>query len=59
MYAIEPLAVAFPRHVADDVAAAVRSRREAGVPVVARGGGTSLAGQTVGRAAWCSTSPGT
>lgn len=47
MYAIEPLAVAFPRH-AGDVAAAVRVARDAGVPVVPRGGGTSLAGQTVG-----------
>jgi FAD/FMN-containing dehydrogenase/Fe-S oxidoreductase len=47
MYAIEPLGVAFPRH-AGDVAAAVRAAGAAGVPVVARGAGTSLAGQTVG-----------
>lgn len=46
-YAIEPLAVAFPRH-ADDVSAAVRICAERGVPIVARGGGTSLAGQTAG-----------
>ena len=47
MYAIEPLGVVFPRH-AGDVAAAVTLARDAGVPIVARGGGTSLAGQTVG-----------
>ena len=49
MYAIEPLAVAFPRHVAD-VVAAIEVSRERGVPLLARGAGTSLAGQTVGRA---------
>lgn len=47
MYAITPLGVAFPRH-ADDVAAAVRAAAELGVPIVPRGAGTSLAGQTVG-----------
>ncbi|MFI9503449.1 FAD-binding and (Fe-S)-binding domain-containing protein [Nocardia sp. NPDC052566] len=47
MYAITPLGVAFPRH-ADDVAAAVRAAGARGVPIVARGAGTSLAGQTVG-----------
>ena len=36
-----------PAH-ADDVAATVRLAGEAGVPVLARGAGTSLAGQTVG-----------
>lgn len=49
MYAIEPLAVAFPRHAAD-VVAAMHVTRERGVPLLARGAGTSLAGQTVGRA---------
>jgi FAD/FMN-containing dehydrogenase/Fe-S oxidoreductase len=49
MYAIEPFAVAFPRHEAD-VVAAVELSRDRGVPVLARGAGTSLAGQTVGRA---------
>jgi FAD/FMN-containing dehydrogenase/Fe-S oxidoreductase len=49
MYAIQPLAVAFPRHVAD-VVAAIEVCRDRGVPVLARGAGTSLAGQTVGRA---------
>ncbi|MEV4090262.1 FAD-binding protein, partial [Nonomuraea fuscirosea] len=50
MYAIEPLAVAFPRH-ADDVQALVAACGELGVPVLPRGAGTSLAGQTVGAAA--------
>ncbi|GIF00078.1 FAD-binding and (Fe-S)-binding domain-containing protein [Paractinoplanes rishiriensis] len=47
MYAIAPLGVAFPRH-ADDVAAAVALAGTYGIPVVARGAGTSLAGQTIG-----------
>jgi FAD/FMN-containing dehydrogenase len=47
MFAIEPLAVAFPRD-ADDVAAAVSIAARFGVPVVPRGGGTSLAGQAAG-----------
>ena len=49
MYAIEPLLVAFPRHEAD-VVAAMGLSRDRGVPLLARGAGTSLAGQTVGRA---------
>ena len=48
MYAIEPLVVAFPRHRADVVAAIEVSRARA-VPLLARGAGTSLAGQTVAR----------
>ena len=47
MYAITPLGVVFPRDV-DDVAATVAAALDHGVPVVPRGGGTSLAGQTVG-----------
>src|SRR5688500_18080533 len=47
MYSIIPLGVAFPRH-SDDVAAAVSAAAALGVPVVPRGAGTSLAGQTVG-----------
>jgi FAD/FMN-containing dehydrogenase/Fe-S oxidoreductase len=47
MYSITPLGVAFPRH-ADDVAAAVKAAAELGVPIVPRGAGTSLVGQTVG-----------
>ncbi|MEU5846221.1 FAD-binding and (Fe-S)-binding domain-containing protein [Saccharopolyspora shandongensis] len=47
MYSITPLGVAFPRHD-DDVAAAVKTAAGLGVPVVPRGAGTSLVGQTVG-----------
>ncbi len=47
MYAIEPIGVVFPRD-ADDVAAVVATAAEFGVPVLPRGAGTSLAGQTVG-----------
>jgi FAD/FMN-containing dehydrogenase/Fe-S oxidoreductase len=49
MYAIEPLGVVFPRD-ADEVAAVVATAAAFGVPVLPRGAGTSLAGQTVGRA---------
>jgi FAD/FMN-containing dehydrogenase/Fe-S oxidoreductase len=47
IYQIEPVGVVIPRTDAD-VQAALAIAREAGVPVVARGGGTSQAGQTVG-----------
>jgi len=47
MYAREPLLVAFPRD-AEDVAAAIALAGRFDVPVVTRGGGTSLAGQTAG-----------
>lgn len=47
MYSITPAGVVFPRH-SGDVAAAVTTAAEHGVPVVPRGAGTSLAGQTVG-----------
>jgi len=47
MYAVRPLGVVFPRHEAD-VVAVVRAAVDHGVPVTARGAGTSLAGQTVG-----------
>jgi FAD/FMN-containing dehydrogenase/Fe-S oxidoreductase len=49
MYAIEPIGVVFPRD-GDDVAAVVATAAEFGVPVLPRGAGTSLAGQTVGDA---------
>ncbi len=49
MYAIEPIGVAFP-HDADEVVAAVEIAGQHGVPVLARGAGTSLGGQAVGRA---------
>ena len=55
MYSIEPLAVVFPRDAAD-VAAAVAVCAEQRVPVLPRGAGTSLAGQTVGRAVIIDTS---
>ncbi|MEV7890140.1 FAD-binding and (Fe-S)-binding domain-containing protein [Streptomyces sp. NPDC002817] len=42
-----PLGVVAPRH-ADDVAAVLAVCREHAVPVVARGGGTSIAGQATG-----------
>lgn len=45
MYALMPLGVVFPRHTAD-VAATVRIAERHGIPVTARGAGTSLAGQT-------------
>ena len=47
-YRVLPQAVAYPR-AADDVVAVVRACREAGIPVTARGGGTSMAGNAVGR----------
>ena len=47
MYSITPLGVVFPREAAD-VSAVVAAAAEHGVPVVPRGAGTSLAGQTVG-----------
>jgi FAD/FMN-containing dehydrogenase/Fe-S oxidoreductase len=47
MYSIEPAAVLFPRRD-EDVVAALGVARDFGVPVTARGAGTSLAGQTVG-----------
>ena len=47
MYSIVPQVVVYPRH-GGDVTAAVALAAEHGVPVLARGAGTSLAGQTVG-----------
>jgi FAD/FMN-containing dehydrogenase/Fe-S oxidoreductase len=47
VYQIVPLMVAFPA-TADDVAAAVRVCGQFGVPITARGGGTSQAGQPIG-----------
>ncbi|MDX3696383.1 FAD-binding and (Fe-S)-binding domain-containing protein [Streptomyces europaeiscabiei] len=46
-YRVPPRAVVFPRS-ADDVVAVARACREAGVPITARGGGTSMAGNAVG-----------
>ncbi|MGA7910268.1 MAG: FAD-linked oxidase C-terminal domain-containing protein [Candidatus Dormiibacterota bacterium] len=55
MYSIEPLAVVFPRDAAD-VAAAVDVCARLRVPMLPRGAGTSLAGQTVGHAVIIDTS---
>ncbi len=49
MYSIEPIGVVFPSDV-DDVIAAVETARQFDIPVLPRGGGTSLAGQTEGHA---------
>ncbi len=47
IYQIEPLGVVLPRSV-DDIVATVQIAAEARVPLTARGGGTSLSGQSVG-----------
>ena len=49
IYQMEPVGVVIPRHK-DDVLAAVDVARRNGVPILPRGGGTSLAGQTVNHA---------
>lgn len=49
IYEIEPIGVVVPRDEAD-VQAVLEVARAARVPVLPRGGGTSLAGQAVGRA---------
>jgi FAD/FMN-containing dehydrogenase/Fe-S oxidoreductase len=49
LYQILPVGIVLPRD-AEDVQAAVRLAAEHGVPVLPRGGGTALAGQTVGAA---------
>src|ERR1700722_9370834 len=49
IYQMEPVGVIVPETV-DDVAAAMAIARDEGVPVLARGGGTSQCGQTVNRA---------
>src|SRR6266705_3311751 len=49
IYEIEPIGVVIPR-TADDVFAAIEVARDFKVPVLPRGAGTSLAGQTVGDA---------
>ena len=49
IYQVEPLGVVIPRHVGD-VEEVVRLAAREGVPILPRGGGTSLAGQAVGEA---------
>ncbi|HMP40767.1 MAG TPA: FAD-linked oxidase C-terminal domain-containing protein [Roseiflexaceae bacterium] len=55
IYQAAPLAVVLPRDAAD-IAAVVRIARRRRVPLIMRGGGTSLAGQVVGRAIQLDTS---
>lgn len=55
MYQVEPLGVVIPESV-DDAAEAVRVCAEHGVPILPRGGGTSLAGQCTNRAVVIDTS---
>ena len=49
IYQMEPVGVIVPETI-DDVMAAMALARDEGVPVLARGGGTSQCGQTVNRA---------
>jgi FAD/FMN-containing dehydrogenase len=49
IYQIEPLGILVPRSH-DDLAATVALAARHGIPLLSRGGGTSLAGQTVGAA---------
>jgi len=49
IYQIEPIGVVIPKHK-QDVATAVRLAAKHGLPILPRGGGTSLSGQTVGHA---------
>ncbi|SDU59285.1 FAD-binding and (Fe-S)-binding domain-containing protein [Jiangella alkaliphila] len=46
-YRVPPRVVVFPRHV-DEILAVAEVARESGVPLTARGGGTSVAGNAVG-----------
>ncbi len=48
LYRIPPLAVVRPRHV-DEVATTLEIARTLGVPLTSRGGGTSIAGNAIGR----------
>ncbi len=49
LYQIEPIGVVVPRS-RDDLVAAMAIAAEEGVPVLPRGGATSLSGQTIGEA---------
>ena len=49
IYQIEPVGVVIPK-TTEDVIAVIEAANQYGVPVLPRGGGTSLAGQTVGHA---------
>ncbi len=56
MYQVEPVGVVIPRH-AGDVQAVLEVANRSGTPVLPRGGGTSLTGQTVNRAIVVDFSP--
>src|SRR5262245_49262437 len=47
LYQVEPLGVVIPKSV-EDVVAVVQIAAESEVPITARGGGTSLSGQSIG-----------
>ena len=47
MYRVVPTGVVFPRH-GDDLAAAIEIAGRYQIPIVPRGGGTSISGQTIG-----------
>lgn len=49
IYQVEPIGVIIPRHE-EEIVATVSVCAQHGVPVLPRGGGSSLSGQTVGRA---------
>ena len=49
LYQIEPVGVFLPKS-REDVIAAIQIANEMSIPVISRGGGTGLAGQTVGKA---------
>lgn len=55
IYQIQPMGVIFPKHK-DDIHAAVEILRSDKIPILARGAGTSLAGQAVGPAMILDTS---
>src|SRR5437764_3345367 len=55
IYQIEPIGVALPKSV-EDIEAAIALAREEGFPVIARGGGSSQNGQTLGEAVVLDTS---
>src|SRR3954470_5620631 len=55
IYQIEPIGVALPK-TAEDIEAAIAVAREEGFPVIARGGGSSQNGQTLGEALVMDTS---
>ena len=47
-YQVEPLAVLIPKHL-DDIAAAIEACGALDIPIIARGGGSGLGGQALGR----------